>query len=490
MSRSFEIDLDYESYTTFRVNPDNVRDVFSNIESYPLERLVHIIDEINSLNLWHSPNVRKYTFEMLKNRGFYISDPTSEDRIKVGATYLFDDFQTIFFFFGQSCRIGIVSSDLAAGFPLSTIILFDKKIIIHLTESFWGFGERHFKSLADRGDNNIKERSADCEICLVTGDPNFAHHAWNELSSLQEIAEQNLDYMTSLVVAHEPFGPINDVLGSRFNVLRKLTRAQTPEVNHLDALTFCSSGIHIARRLVDKIINFADAHLSPCAVDLKRKLETRRARTLWVSVRTRNRTIDGQKNVLVKLIEEYLRGRSDRMVVIDGHSLPFDHDNDASYIQDINNAISYDDMKAADDIIAMVKDTLPDAEIAQFVGRPIHESIAVGRHAGFYFCHHGTVQHKVGWFSDIPGIVHCNRDVLQIRPAHWVQQQSEVAALPVYLPIDLIAQAGPNQDEDELHAHLHHEDYRIVDIEEVSRTINDFADHVEMRQTCRVFPII
>ncbi len=383
MNRSFDIDLDYGSYTVLRAKPDSLYEIGHKVAPYLIENLIDIVEEIEALNVCHSQNIRNYVVEMLTRKSFSITDPVDNHRLEVGSTYIFDDFQTIFFFFGQVSRIGIVASDLAAGFPLSTIILFDAKIIIHLSDSFWGLGERHFKSLADHGDGTIYERSADCDICLVTGDPNFAHHAWNELSSLQEIANQGFDRTTSLVVVHEPLGPVNDILGSQFHVLRKLAKAQTPEVNRLGVLAFSSTGTRIDRCLAEKITIFANAHLSPFAAEVKRQAQERPGRTLWISVRTRNRTISAQKDVLAKLIRDYLRHGDDRMVVIDGHSLPFDHDSDAHYIQDINNNIAHDDMIEADHIVAAVKAALPDARIVQFVGRRIHESIAVGRHARF-----------------------------------------------------------------------------------------------------------
>lgn len=479
MNRSIDIDLDYESYTVLRARPDDFYSIGHHINPYKIENLVDIFEEIHLLNEFISHNLRNYAIKMIKSGGFSITDPIDGRKINVGSTYTFDDFQTIFFFFGNNCKIGIVASDLAAGFPLSTIVLFDAKIIIHLTESFWGLGERHFKSLASRGDGTIHERAANCGVCLVTGDPNFAHHAWNELSSLQEIVDQGLDRTTSLVVVHEPLGPVNDILGSQFNIVRKLAKAQTPEVNHLGVLTFCSTGTRIDRRLVEKITRFADRHLSPFAAEVKRQMQNRPGRTLWVSVRTRNRTISSQKKVLAKLIGDYLRHGDDRMVIIDGHSLPFDHDSDASYIRDINNSIVHDDMIEADHIVDMVKMALPDAQIVQFVGRRIHESIAVGAHASFYFCHHGTVQHKLGWFSDVPGLVHCNREILEVLPAHWVQQQSEIATLPVYLPIDLIDEAEKDQELGELQVHLHQNDYRITNIERVSHIIIEFGSDVQ-----------
>lgn len=89
------------------------------------------------------------------------------------------------------------------------------------------------------------------------------------------------------------------------------------------------------------------------------------------------------------------------------------------------------------------------------------------------------MQHKLGWFSDVPGLVHCNRDILEILPAHWVQQQSEVAALPTYLPIDLIAEAVQDHEMGELQNHLHHNNYHIEKLDEISNILLNFSKQVE-----------
>lgn len=479
MQKSFNIDVDYNAYDILRFNSDNIDDIEKAMQAYGAVYIRSIIEEIGKANQWSSKNVRRYVYNIIEGTSLHITDPMNGSGIRLGATYTFDDFQTIFFFFGEENVIGIVASDLAAGFPLSTIIFFNSKTIVHLTASFWGLGERHFQMLSARGEHVIRERPADCGICLVTGDPNFAHHAWNELSALQEIVGAGLDRTTSLVTVHEPLGPVNDVLGSQFNVVFKLTKAEVPEVNRLGALTFCATGTFIDADLVDKIIDFAEGNLSSYAVKVKEDLISHAGRSLWVSVRTRNRTLNPQTDILATVIIAYLQGGSDRMVVIDGHSFPFDHELDAPYIQELNEAIVQDDNIVADQIIATVKQALPTANVVKFLGQKIHESIAVGRHAGFYFCHHGTVQHKLGWFSDVQGIVHCNRETLAIQPDIWVSQQSEIAALPVYIPSDLIEEVDQDKEMGELQLHLKHIDYTIADVSRLAGIIAEFAQKVE-----------
>lgn len=476
MQRTFTVDVEFSSYEVVRPRPGDLRFIG---QAYGLGFLRDLAGDIERQNGWRTQNVRQYVYEILKGRSFPITDPKQGQTLRLSATYTFTDFQTIFFFFTENSAVGIVASDLAAGFPLSSIILFDEKLIIHLTESFWGLREEHFTALAANGAETIHEVAADAGPCLLCGDANFAHHAWNELSALQEIAAAGLDRGTSLAVFHEPLGPVNDVLGSRFEIVSKLPRARLPEISGKGQLTFCATGILIKRQLVDNIVSFAERQLSPYATEVRDTVAAHGKSSLWVSVRTRNRTIAAQNKVLTDIILRYLRDRADRMVIIDGHSLPFDDDVDAPWVRELNQSIVHDDSLAADEIISAVRTALPEATIVKFVGQKILESIAVGRHAGYYFAHHGTVQHKLGWFSPIRGIVHCNREVLQIMPDQWVKQQSELAALPVYVPIDLIAEDGDGAELGEVEKHLHHTNYRIADVDRAARIVSEFAEAVE-----------
>lgn len=474
MENCFQIDLNFSNYDISRINPKNI-DASEN----GLEKIRSILRDIDLSNVWFSKNVRKYVIDILSKKTFDLSDPLDGSNMILNSTYTFDDFQTIFFFFGKNELIGVVASDLAAGFPLSSVILFNDKKIFHLTESFWVLGERHFQTLAEHGQHVIRERSSDPSVCLVAGDPNFAHHAWNELSALQEIVDAGFDHTTTLVAVHESLGPVNDILGSQFDVVLKLAKAQVPEVNRLGALTLCATGTFIDADLVNKVIAFADANLSPDSKQVKNEIMSRPGRSLWVSVRTRNRTLSAQVNTLASLMISYLQGRDDRMVIVDGHSLPFDNEIDAPYIQELNNSIVQDDDAVADQIILSVREKLPAAKVVKFVGKKIHESIAVGRHVGFYFCHHGTVQHKLGWFSDVKGIVHCNKETLEIHPEIWVSQQSEVAVIPNYIPIDIVEEVSQDGEMGELQIHLKHIDYKIADVPRLIEIVSGFAQDIE-----------
>ena len=87
-------------------------------------------------------------------------------------------------------------------------------------------------------------------------------------------------------------------------------------------------------------------------------------------------------------------------------------------------------------------------------------------------CHHGTIQHKIGWFHKINGIVHSNIDVLITNPAQWVKEQSEVALLPYYLPSEFI-KSVENTSLSEFNSLLHHDNYFIENVNGISNMISD-----------------
>jgi hypothetical protein len=99
----------------------------------------------------------------------------------------------------------------------------------------------------------------------------------------------------------------------------------------------------------------------------------------------------------------------------------------------------------------------------------------LSRCANVYFCHHGTVQHKIGWFTPVPGVVHCNRAMLAATPAVWVAAQSEIAVPPLYLSPDIIGDADDTAGTGSEFAHLlRHENYTFMNI---PAAVNTFFTH-------------
>ena len=77
------------------------------------------------------------------------------------------------------------------------------------------------------------------------------------------------------------------------------------------------------------------------------------------------------------------------------------------------------------------------------MGLSLLESIDLSALAQFYFCHHGTVQHKIGWIAGCPGVVHSNRRVLEQSPGAWVEAQAPGTPRPIYIPADYVRDAPP-----------------------------------------------
>ncbi len=184
---------------------------------------------------------------------------------------------------------------------------------------------------------------------------------------------------------------------------------------------------------------------------------------LWVSVRTRNRTASNQVALLATVCRRFLDAFPAAGVLIDGHSLPADlASNSGSYDGRAVMAVVEADRKIADEVVSAVGD---EGRFVQAVGLPISDTLVLAQHATVYFCHHGTVQHKVGWFTSTPGVVHCNPETLALHPAVWVQSQSEVAALPTYLPESIVAAAGSAESKSDIEASLHLDNYTVLDLE-------------------------
>ena len=154
--------------------------------------------------------------------------------------------------------------------------------------------------------------------------------------------------------------------------------------------------------------------------------------------------------------------------MLDGHSLSEDDYRLVELGDSSNHAIA-----AADaDVAAKVTNRLVhrNSKIYQTAGRPLSEALALARTCDFYVCHHGTVQHKIGWFTCVPGVVHANTRVAQSKPALSVAAQTEGGQPPSYLPAELIEDEASNAH-GALADALRHENYTIVSVDEACRFV-------------------
>lgn len=412
--------------------------------------------------------MRRYLLDCLQQGSFEIICPRSGRTIAAESSIILRDKSTFVIFDGFVLGIG----HLGLGFPIMAMILPEEGLFLKLIDDYWGVQERHLPMLAD-AISNIRHGPG-TGITLVSGDANFAHHAWNQLSVLQSIVDGEVKCSVRLVSTHEPLGPMPNL----FPELSHWTMHRVPDwelehVNQFGTMVLPLGGIFIQKRLIERLLRFAATLPKANEVaSLFSRVENHAGPILWMSIRTRNRTALNQVEALVEIGARFLSACPTGSIILDGHSFADDLTTNPGYDQVAQREVVTDDLQVAH-IVANRLRSARDAHVrVEFaVGLTISETILLAQHATFYFCHHGTVQHKIGWFTPCPGVVHCNRRTIEALPAHYVKSQSEVASLPAYAPLELIDAPDKIQSEEALQQALKTENYRFVSI----TAIGDFV---------------
>jgi hypothetical protein len=410
--------------------------------------------------------VRHYLRDLIRQGWFEIVSPSTGDALRSGCSLVLVD-KNVVFSFPQEPTLLLGIGDIGQGCPICAALLTDRGLLLGTTLTHWGFSERHLPGLADV----IKQTGwtpgpAVGPLTLVLGDANFAHHAWNQLSVLQELVQSDLPDGIQMLTTQQPFGPIKDL----FPEVAAWPLTYTADVglqgfNAPGALFAPVGGRIITTGLVQRIMAFAESRISPRCSTIRTALETVNGPVLWLSVRTRNRTATNQHALLSILGLSFLKAAPDGAIIIDGFSISDDLGVYPSYHQNESRDVVAEDLAAAEALRQVLTADNLGARVHVAVGLTISDSILLSRRASIYFCHHGTVQHKIGWFSSVPGVVHCNRTVLGDASAAWVAAQSEVAILPFYLSPDIVADAEmPARGSAEFAHLLRQENYTVIDI--------------------------
>ncbi len=466
----YNIDIPFDQFTVLDISSADAAALAEASVKFDLPYLSNFLDDAHFAQDFGESNIRFYAKEICETGTFSVLCPRTGKTVELSSTYVFDDLSTLLFFIDEDTSFALFASDLSLGFPITNYVDFTSKTCLKLHYTFWDIKQKHFSILEGSAITVVRAMPESRSVALITGDSNFAHHAWNELSTLMELAKLGLDQSVELYVCHEPLGPINDILKSKFKVSAKISKGQVHPLNGQDKLLVAVGGHRISAENRQRVLDFAGSQLGKNARKYQQAAKAA-SNTLWISVRTRNRTMSNQVAVLSHVASKFLDCSPNTCIVLDGHTLPHDHAADTPVLAELNNGVVHDDKQTIKSITAMIRESHPDAEIYSTCGLSIPEALVLAQEVDLYVCHHGTVQHKVGWFANLPGIVHCNRRVLETRPAHWVAEKSEVAMLPTYVPDELIVADDDHEYADQIQENLATENYHIRDADE-------FADFV------------
>jgi hypothetical protein len=264
----------------------------------------------------------------------------------------------------------------------------------------------------------------------------FAHHLWNALTGLERLAAR-VDRLpvAGISLCAEPWGRVEDL----FPELRRtpLHRERFPvpmeQAATAHRLLIRVGGTRIGEELLRRVRHVA-AEQVPSALRARAAALRRRHRPiLWVTLRMENRTWVSQVPGLIEIGRRLAADHPGAALIIDGFSV----------LHDVPPAPSTEQARliaaerhAAAAIAAALDGLLP---VLSLVGRPLFEAAVFARVADCYLAHHGSLQHKIGWLGNCPGLVHANRLVLTT-PMLWeaALQVRERQIPPTYLDPALV----------------------------------------------------
>jgi len=328
------------------------------------------------------------------------------------------------------------------GFKKSALYIPREELIV-TAGNLWSFEEHdlfelkarvvcHFRS-CHRYFSNY-EPSRKTAVCI--GFYHFAHHLWNELSGVDRLRKRKLlDRVDRFLVMREPLGKIEEIFPEvpRDKIERKNSNeAIFEDIVSNDLFVVRVGDDFITRELAKRVYRVAKASCLPATLDSVRRARKKHSPLLWIGIRVGSRMWTNQVDGLSKLINS-LHSEFPRLgIVFDGFSLPADRSDESCDNQEYADILSQEN-GVVDDIIArLYRHPRGVPGIFNIIGDSISDANVWAHAIDVYVSPYGTLQHKVGWLTNKPGIVHSNQKLLE-NPPRYIWTAVENAIRPHYV---------------------------------------------------------
>lgn len=296
-------------------------------------------------------------------------------------------------------------------------------------------------------------------IGLVHLVDNYAHHLMNHLSGLTRLVEdgmaQNLDEIW-ITGANEFFGPTGEIIPELAGRIRYKDWRDVPSLLQDGRLEAFKIGSNVFTRALQARI-FAQMEKKTA---LAQPAPPRYARhpLLVVTIRAETRRCLNLVPVIQSIVERLLEDFPNLGVIIDGWVVA-----EAAIVAGsavVTSMVRWNShLETVSKISADIAAALPAGVLCgNTIGLPILDSLVMLRDADAYFSHIGTLQHKLAWFSAMPGLVHGPRQEL----AGWQSgpYSSETGLAPHFMDAEAIEAAAPHHSS----APAREDDYVITDV--------------------------
>ncbi|HTW31950.1 MAG TPA: hypothetical protein VMD76_09740 [Candidatus Sulfotelmatobacter sp.] len=360
-----------------------------------------------------------------------------------------------FYYFSETPDYFVISGKVKLGYPL--IALFVPRINRLLAWEECRRFRAVLKALREIADINTDNTLPATKIMplAIMGHPNFAHHLWNELSALETLINKNPSLAPEIVTVREPLGPIARIFPDigKWNVQRapKRTSGNDPGKPYVQL-----GGFRVSTSLKTRIVRHANAFATADTQALANRLSQWAAPIFWLSVRTQVPTFEKQRDVLVSLALKLRREHPDCAILFDGFSLPRDWKTSDHKMKTFYESAAEESKAEIDATISELLRLDPaNSSLFNLGGLGLLDSITLAQLAHMYFCHKGTIQHKIGWTANVPGIIHGPRWFLTAETEEWYTSRAESSVRPLALDPSLIVDTSEQKQSN----------YRAIDCE-------------------------
>jgi hypothetical protein len=363
----------------------------------------------------------------------------------------------VFYRFVSERVFYVVTAGLGGGFQKSALYFPDFELIATAGDE-WGLQKEDLIELkarmvcnfenCHRYLSNVSLRAPKTAICI--GFYHFAHHLWNELSGIQRLCKAGeLSKAGAVFVLREPLGKIDDL----FPEIAKSKLERFPDTHAMfnkilegGYLAVRVGDDFIDRHLLRRVHSVARSNTPSYLADWISHVRNEHFPLLWIGVRVGNRAWSDQVRGLYRLIRSLYVEFPKLGVVFDGFSLPADRLNLTDSDKEARRLVDQEKAEVAEIVRVIEQDPLlRGIGIFDIVGCSILEAISWAQAIDFYISPYGSLQHKVAWFAQKPGVVHSNKTILN-DPARYVSSAVENPIQPRYLSITDVSDVRPDTD--------------------------------------------
>ena len=426
------------------------------------------MNSVQGLNTFIQPGIlRRYQADILNRGRIAVTSPFTGKEAHCRNSIATLRGRLAYYFPSDEFFLLVSHTSFENGFPLSEVVLGNDGQRINLRHKgarTTTLPDSELAGLLDTARGTQKsDRPNNPSIMLTLGYDNFAHQFWNELPALHawlHSAPEETVAKVAIFLSAEPLGPLLEIF-PKLSSAKRYKDLPTPGI----PLSVRLGGKRVPADVRNFVRDFvATRGDTPRAARLRQTL-LRGFPRVWISVRHGSRTPDNQAEFLLAIIRNLMGRYPHAAVVFDGFSFPenfFSDPRTADLRPGFVKRASLDQefIEGLVDKIRRERATSADAVLCTTSGLSLSEAISVAGACNLYLCHGGTLQHKIAWFHNVPGVVHTVPDDHEY--AHSLANSIEGAIIPELLPPRFsIPTSAPKNRQNKARNY----NYRIDDVE-------------------------